>query len=65
MWHKCRLENVDYDYKNANFDMIGSVFNSDFNSRMNNLPDINDQALMFISEHFEWSPSSACSYKRM
>ena len=29
--------------KNANFNMICSVFNSDFNSQMNNLSDVNDQ----------------------
>ena len=34
------------DYKNANFDMIPSVFNSDFNSRMNNLTDVNEQVYL-------------------
>ena len=51
-----------YDYKNTNFDMICSVFNSDFHSRMNNV--CCEWSSMFISEHFEWSPSSECSYKR-
>ena len=31
------LKTYYFDYKNANFGMIRSVFNSDFNSQMNNL----------------------------
>ena len=44
--HSVRCDtNVDlktyyYDYKNANFDMIHSVFNSDFNSQLNDLSDV-------------------------
>ena len=34
------LKTYYYDYKNANFDMIHSVFNSDFNSQLNDLSDV-------------------------
>ena len=43
------LKTYYYDYKNANFDMIRSVFNSDFNSRMNNLSDVNDQVCLLVN----------------
>ena len=38
-----------YDYKNTNFDMICSVFNSDFHSRMNNLSVVNDQVCLLVN----------------
>ena len=43
------LKTYYYDHKNANFDMIRSVFNSDFNSRMNDLSDVNDQVRLLVS----------------
>ena len=46
MWHKCRLENLLLWLKNANFNTICSVFNSDFNSQMNNLSYVNDQVCL-------------------
>ena len=38
-----------YDYNNANFGMILSVFNSDFNCQMNNLSDVNDQVWLLVN----------------
>ena len=38
-----------YDYNNKNFDMICSVFNSDFHSRMNNLSVVNDQVCLLVN----------------
>ena len=43
------LKTYYYDYKNANFDMILLVFNSDFNSQMNNLSDVNDQVCLLVN----------------
>ena len=43
------LKTYYYGYKNANFDMIHSIFNSDFNSRMNNLSDVNDQVCLLVN----------------
>ena len=43
------LKTYYYDYKNANFDMILLVFNSDFNSQMNNLSDVNDQVCLLAN----------------
>ena len=47
------LQTDHYDYKNANFNMIRSVFNSDFNSQLNDLSVWCKRSCMFISEHFE------------
>ena len=35
--------------KNANFGMIRWAFNSDFNSQMNNLSDVNDQVCLLVN----------------
>ena len=43
------LKTYHYDYKNANFDMIHSVFNSDFNSQLNHLSDVNDQVCLLVN----------------
>ena len=43
------LKTYYYDYKNANFDMIHSVFNNDFNSQLNDLSDVNDQVCLLLN----------------
>ena len=43
------LKTYYYDYKNANFDMIRLVFNSDFNSGMNDLSAVNDQVYLLVN----------------
>ena len=43
------LKTYYYDYKNANFDMIRSVFNNDFNSQLNDLSDVNDQVCLLLN----------------
>ena len=43
------LKTYYYDYKNANFDMIHSVFNTDFNSQLNHLSDVNDQVCLLVN----------------
>ena len=55
------LKTYYYDYKNANFDMIHSVFNSDFNSQLNDLSDINDQVCLLVNTLSE----ALAQYKRM
>ena len=55
------LKTYYFDYKNANFDMIHSVFNSDFNSQLNDLSDINDQVCLLVNTLSE----ALAQYKRM
>ena len=43
------LKTCYYDYKNAKSDMIRSVFNSDFNSQLNDLSDVNDQVCLLVN----------------
>ena len=43
------LKTYYYDYKNVNFDMIRSVFNRDFNSQLNDLPDVNDRVCLLVN----------------
>ena len=43
------LKTYYYDYKNANFHMIRSVFNSDFNCQMNHLSNVNDQVCLLVN----------------
>ena len=60
------LKTYYYDYKNANFHMIRSVFNSDFNCRMNHLSDVNDQVCLLVNTLNEglaqYVPTKECEF---
>ena len=60
------LKTYYYDYKNANFDMIRSIFNSNFNSQLNDLSDVKDQVCLLVKNLNEalaqYVPIKECNF---